>query len=77
LAASSDGLLIISGCQEDKLNIGGGKIAAEKIEALLSTFPAIADGAVFDVINARGAEEVWAAIVWRGAADVENLRAHC
>ena len=76
-AITSDGLLIISGRQEDKLNIGGGKVAAEKIEGILGTFPGLAEGAVFGMMNAHGVEEVWAAVVWRGAADLENLRAHC
>jgi acyl-CoA synthetase (AMP-forming)/AMP-acid ligase II len=28
-------------------------------------------------VNASGIEEVCAAVVWRGNADIENLRAHC
>jgi acyl-CoA synthetase (AMP-forming)/AMP-acid ligase II len=76
-ALTADGLLIVSGRQADKLNIGGTKTSAERIEAILGGFPPVAEAAVFGAVNARGVEEVWAAIVWRGKADPETLRTYC
>lgn len=72
-----DNLLIVSGRQNDVLNAGGGKIAAEKVEAVLTSFKGVNQAAVFMQTGALGAEEVWAAIVAKKAIDAESLRAHC
>lgn len=62
----ADNLLIISGRQNAVLNAGGGKMAAEKVEA-----------AVCMATNKLGVEEVWAAIVCGEKIGTERLRAHC
>lgn len=72
-----DGLLVISGRQNAVLNIGGGKMAAERIEAVLLAFKGIDDAAVFMATSPQGVEEVWAAIVSAEPVDEESLRAHC
>ena len=59
------------------LNAGGGKIAAEKIEAALASFKGVTEAAVFMATNKLGVEEVWAAIVCNEKIDTERLRAHC
>jgi acyl-CoA synthetase (AMP-forming)/AMP-acid ligase II len=76
-ALTPDNLLIISGRQNDVLNVGGGKRAAEKVEAVLVSFNDVNEAAVFVETNKLGVEEVWAAVVCRGAIDIEKLRAHC
>jgi acyl-CoA synthetase (AMP-forming)/AMP-acid ligase II len=72
-----DNLLIISGRQNNILNIGGEKIAAEKVEAVLASFYGVREAAAFVVTNKVGVQEVWAAVVCRENIDAENLRAHC
>jgi acyl-CoA synthetase (AMP-forming)/AMP-acid ligase II len=72
-----DNLLIISGRSSSVLNVGGGKISAEKIEVALMSFKGVSEAAVFMVSSPRGAEEVWAAIVCSEKVDGERLREHC
>lgn len=74
---TADNLLIISGRQNDVLNAGGGKLAAEKIEAAIVSFEGVCDAAVFLQTNTLGVNEVWAAIVAGKTIDAESLRAHC
>ncbi|HUE12248.1 MAG TPA: class I adenylate-forming enzyme family protein, partial [Steroidobacteraceae bacterium] len=68
-------MLIISGRRNEVLNAGGGKMAAEKIEAALTAFEGVSEAAVFMATNARGVEEVWAAVVCAQNPDNETLRA--
>ncbi len=74
---TADNLLIISGRQNDVLNAGGGKMAAEKVEAALLAFRGVKEAAVFMVTSTLGVDEVWAAVVCSEKVDPENLRAHC
>jgi acyl-CoA synthetase (AMP-forming)/AMP-acid ligase II len=74
---TSEKLLIISGRQNDVLNAGGGKMAAEKVEAALLSCEGVHEAAVFMVTSKVGVEEVWAAIVFSETVDAERLRAHC
>jgi len=71
---TSDNLLVISGRQNDVLNAGGGKIAAEKVEAALLAHKGVREAAVFMRTSTSGVEEVWAAIVTSEAVDAEALR---
>jgi acyl-coenzyme A synthetase/AMP-(fatty) acid ligase len=73
----SDNLLVISGRQNDVLNAGGGKMAAEKVEAALLSCQGVREAAVFMATSEGGVEEVWAAIVSGETVDAESLRAHC
>jgi acyl-coenzyme A synthetase/AMP-(fatty) acid ligase len=74
---TSDNLLVISGRQNDVLNAGGGKMAAEKVEAALLAYQGVREAAVFMRTSSSGVEEVWAAIVTSEAVDAGALRAHC
>ncbi|MGC1777866.1 MAG: class I adenylate-forming enzyme family protein [Xanthobacteraceae bacterium] len=74
---TADNLLIISGRQNNVLNAGGGKMAAEKIEAVLMAFKGVSEAAVFMATNKIGVEEVWAAIVCNEKIDIDRLRMHC
>ena len=76
-SVTPDNLLIISGRQNDVLNVGGAKMAAERIEAILASFAGISDAAVFAATNPGGINEVWAAVVCGGELDPESIRAHC
>ena len=59
------------------LNAGGGKLAAEKVEAALVSFKGVSEAAVFMATSSIGVEEVWAAIVCSEKIDSERLRTHC
>jgi acyl-CoA synthetase (AMP-forming)/AMP-acid ligase II len=72
-----DNLLIISGRQNDVLNAGGGKLSAEKVEAVLLACKGVSEAAVFMATNKLGVEEVWAAIVCSEKIDAEAMRALC
>ena len=74
---TADNLLIISGRQSDVLNAGGGKMAAEKVEAALLSFDGVKEAAVFMATNDIGVDQVWAAIVADKEIDAERLRTHC
>lgn len=74
---TDDNLLVISGRQNDVLNAGGGKMAAEKVEAALLSRPGVREAAVFMATSAAGVEEIWAGIVFSEPVDAESLRAHC
>jgi acyl-coenzyme A synthetase/AMP-(fatty) acid ligase len=71
------GLLVITGREETRLNIGGDKIRPETVEEMLALFPGIADVAVIAVPNALGIEEIYALIQAERPLDHELLRAHC
>jgi acyl-CoA synthetase (AMP-forming)/AMP-acid ligase II len=72
-----DNLLIISGRQNNILNIGGEKIAAERVEAVLTSLKGVHQAAVFVATTKAGVQEVWAAVVCPEKFDAKKLRAHC
>jgi acyl-CoA synthetase (AMP-forming)/AMP-acid ligase II len=74
---TADNLLIISGRLNSVLNAGGGKMAAEKVEAALTSFKGVNEAAVYMATSSTGIEEVWAVIVCSETVDTERLRAHC
>jgi acyl-CoA synthetase (AMP-forming)/AMP-acid ligase II len=74
---TTDSLLIISGRQNNILNIGGEKIAAERVEAVLTAFEGVQQAAAFVATNKAGVQEVWAAVVCPETFDAEKLRAYC
>jgi acyl-CoA synthetase (AMP-forming)/AMP-acid ligase II len=74
---TTDNLLIISGRENNVLNAGGGKVAAEKIEAVLASYNGVSQAAVVSATSKGGADEVRAAVVCSEKIDLESLRAHC
>jgi acyl-coenzyme A synthetase/AMP-(fatty) acid ligase len=74
---SDDGLLIITGRQETRLNLGGDKINLETVENVLIVFPGVSDAAVLTMPNAFGIEEIYALIKPQSTLDEGALRAHC
>ena len=74
---AADGMLVITGRQETRLNVGGDKVNPESVEAALATHPSIADVAVLTVPNALGIEEIYAVVKARLPVDDAALRAHC
>jgi acyl-CoA synthetase (AMP-forming)/AMP-acid ligase II len=72
-----ENLLIISGRQNNILNLGGEKIAAERIEAVLASFKGVLQAAAFTATRKAGVQEVWAAVVCPETFDAKKLRAYC
>lgn len=74
---AADNLLIISGRLNSVLNAGGGKMAAERVETVLTSYKGVSQAAVFMATSQAGVEEVWAALVCSAKIDVARLQAHC
>jgi acyl-coenzyme A synthetase/AMP-(fatty) acid ligase len=74
---TQDNLLVITGRQETRINVGGEKINPERIEEVLRAFPGIDDAAVLTLSNELGLEDLYALVQANGAADGDALRAHC
>ncbi|MBI5259148.1 MAG: acyl--CoA ligase [Burkholderiales bacterium] len=65
----ADGLLAISGRQDDYMKVSGYRIAAAAIDEVLRRHPAVADAAVVAVAHARTGQAPVAAIVPRPGAE--------
>jgi acyl-coenzyme A synthetase/AMP-(fatty) acid ligase len=74
---SEERLLVITGRQETRLNLGGDKVNPETIESVLTAFPGVNDAAVLTMPNAFGIEEIYALITSLPGLDDGALRAHC
>jgi acyl-CoA synthetase (AMP-forming)/AMP-acid ligase II len=73
----TEGLLTITGRDNNVLSIGGDKISPEVIEAAVRTFPGLAEVAVTSLPNAVGNHEIIAVVVGNGEVDLEALGRHC
>jgi acyl-CoA synthetase (AMP-forming)/AMP-acid ligase II len=73
----NDGYLALTGRIKDQINRGGEKISPEEVEAVLLEHPAVAEAAVFGVPDPKYGEVVWAAVVLRGVATTQELKAFC
>jgi long-chain acyl-CoA synthetase len=74
---TDDGLLVVTGRHETRLNVGGDKINPESVEEVLKAFPRINDAAVLSKPNALGVEEIYALIKSDGSINEEELRVFC
>lgn len=72
-----DGCLVITGRVSDLINIGGVKIAPERIEQVLLAHPRVKDACVVGFARPGGLEEVRAAVVLREPVDEADLIAFC
>jgi acyl-coenzyme A synthetase/AMP-(fatty) acid ligase len=71
-----DNVLVISGRLNSILNIGGEKIAADRVEAALTSYEGVRQAAAFTAEAKSGAQELWAAVVCPDKFDAAALRAH-
>ena len=72
-----DGYLTLTGRIKELINRGGEKISPTEIDHVLLEHPAVAEAATFGVPDSKYGEEVQAAVVLKGSADAEDLRAFC
>jgi acyl-CoA synthetase (AMP-forming)/AMP-acid ligase II len=70
-------MLVISGRETAVLNVAGDKTSPERIEHVLTSYPAVAQAGVVGVTDALGYGRIHAAVVWRSQPDEAGLRAHC
>jgi acyl-CoA synthetase (AMP-forming)/AMP-acid ligase II len=73
----NDGYLSLTGRIKELINRGGEKISPTEVEAALLENSAVAEAAAFGVPDAKYGEEVWAAVVLKGAAEPDRLRDFC
>ena len=73
----NDGYLALIGRIKELINRGGEKISPEEVEAVLLEHPAVAEAAVFGMPDAKYGEDVSAAVVLRGPASTQELKAFC
>jgi acyl-CoA synthetase (AMP-forming)/AMP-acid ligase II len=72
-----DGYVTLIGRIKELINRGGEKISPLEVDAALLAHPAVAEAASFAAPDPKYGEEVHAAIVLRGDATAEELRAFC
>lgn len=73
-----DGMLVILGRTQELINAGGAKVAPELIEDLLLARSDIKDAAALAMTGANGIEELWVAVVPKGAPpDPAEIVAYC
>src|SRR5262249_46279408 len=72
-----DGYLTVTGRIKEMINRGGEKISPAEIDDVLLEHPAVAEAATFGVPDPKYGEEVQAAVILKGDADAEGLRAFC
>ncbi|MFN3892481.1 MAG: class I adenylate-forming enzyme family protein [Beijerinckiaceae bacterium] len=70
-----DGLLVLTGRNDEVINFGGAKVDPEVIENLLRTHPAVEDAAVLRMIGSDGLHEAWAVLKSRGVVPLEAINA--
>lgn len=74
---TKDGMLVISGRENEVLNLGGVKMRPTIVEEILTAFDSIDQAAVFAMPNNLGVDELWALIVAKSPIDEKALRAYC
>lgn len=72
-----EGMLYVEGRSDDVINVGGRKISASEVEAVLLAYPGVAEAAAFTRMSPRGKALALAVIVPRGAIDWGALRQYC
>lgn len=74
---TAEGILVISGRKKIILNLGGGSVNPETIEAVLKTYLGIRDAVALSLDNALGIAEVYALIVADEPIDEVAFTAYC
>jgi acyl-CoA synthetase (AMP-forming)/AMP-acid ligase II len=76
-AVLSDGLLVITGRDNEVLNVGGEKVNPERIEQSLASYPGVREAAVFATVSANGVDEICAVLVSSDAVNGSAIQTHC
>lgn len=72
------GMMVVAGRSHELINAGGAKVAPELVEEVLLTRPDVKDAAALAMTGANGIEELWVAIVPKGATPAPtDIIAYC
>ncbi len=74
---ATDGMLVIGGRLDERLNVGGAKISPETLEQRVLELPDILDVAAFAYPTSLGVDRVGIAIVVRPSFDFDRFKAQC
>jgi len=69
--------LVVSGRENEVLNLGGDKMKPDTVEEMLAAFKGVDQAAVVAMPNNLGVDELWVLIVPNAPVDDKALRAHC
>jgi acyl-coenzyme A synthetase/AMP-(fatty) acid ligase len=73
----SDGMLVIGGRSTEIINIGGNKVAPEKLEQIVLQCAGVRDAAVFAVDANAALPQIWAVVVADGQVDATEIMRRC
>lgn len=76
-SVGADGMLLLAGRSDEMLNVGGLKVNANEVDAVLLEHGDVAEAASFAAISPEGRPMLIAAVVSRGAFDERALLQHC
>lgn len=65
--------LYVTGRESELINVGGGKVAPESVEAMLLLYPSVKDAGVVGVRDPRGGDAIVAAVVGDAQLDLAEL----
>jgi acyl-coenzyme A synthetase/AMP-(fatty) acid ligase len=74
---SADGIVAVTGRVSEVINVGGVKLAPDRVERSLLRHPGVADAAVVGGPGANGIEEVRAIVIARDGLAIDDLKAWC
>ncbi len=74
---ASDGMLVLGGRLDERINVGGVKVAPETLEQRVLELPDILDVAAFAYPTSLGVDRVGIAIVVRKSFDFDKFKAQC
>ena len=74
---ASDGMLVLGGRLDERINVGGVKIAPETLEERVLELPDILDVAAFAYPTSLGVDRVGLAIVVRKSFEFDRFKAQC
>ena len=74
---SPEGLLSVTGRDDDLINAGGIKLSPRTVEDVLRSLPDVSDAAAFGVPDRMGVQQIWAAIVAPVPVDLSELHIAC
>jgi acyl-coenzyme A synthetase/AMP-(fatty) acid ligase len=72
-----DGVLVICGRHDERINVGGSKATPEMIESFVLALPGVVDAAAFAYSSAQGLDRVGLAIVADASFDFGTFRSQC
>jgi acyl-CoA synthetase (AMP-forming)/AMP-acid ligase II len=69
----SDGLIVIDGRVDERMNLGGRKFLPNLLESALLEHPQVRDAAAFSIPGPEGVEQCWMAVVTNGEVSRDAL----